>query len=139
MKIAKEFRWEMGHRLQCHKGKCYNLHGHSYKLLVEFTGKVESSGMVIDYFDVKEIVAPIVEELDHTVLVWDKDTTLLDALQKLNSNHIIIQYESTAENLCNYFLDKIRSCNLPSNITSIKVKVFETENTYAEEEICFNK
>jgi len=135
MKIAKEFRWEMGHRLQCHKGKCYNLHGHSYKLLVEFTGEVEPTGMVIDYFDVKEIVAPIVDKLDHTVLVWDKDTSLIEALQKLKSNHVIIKFESTAENLCNYFLEKISSSSLPKNISKIKVKVFETENTYAEEEI----
>ena len=55
MKIAKEFRWEMGHRLLEHKGKCYNLHGHSYKLLVEFGGEVEPNGMVMDYFDVKKI------------------------------------------------------------------------------------
>lgn len=135
MKIAKEFRWEMGHRLQCHKGKCYNLHGHSYKLLVEFIGDVEATGMVIDYFDVKEIVGPIVEELDHTVLVWDKDKSLLGALQKLNSNHVIIGYESTAENLCKYFLDKIKTKKLPNNISSVKVKVFETENTYAEDEV----
>jgi len=135
MKIAKEFRWEMGHRLQCHKGKCYNLHGHSYKLLVEFTGGVETTGMVLDYFDVKEIISPIVDELDHTVLVWDKDTSLVEALQKLNSNHVIIGYESTAENLCKYFLDKIKNTKLPNNISSVKVKVFETENTYAEDEI----
>ena len=69
MKIAKEFRWEMGHRLQCHKGKCINLHGHSYKLLVEFIGNVEDNGMVMDYFDVKEVVGPIVEELDHSVVI----------------------------------------------------------------------
>lgn len=136
MKIAKEFRWEMGHRLQCHKGKCYNLHGHSYKILVEFKGGVEENGMVMDYFDVKEVVGPIVEELDHSVVICKDDLDLLEAISKLNSDHVIIDYESTAENLCHYFLNKIKKADLPSNITDVMVKIYETENTYAEESIC---
>ena len=136
MKIAKEFRWEMGHRLQCHKGKCFNLHGHSYKLLVEFTGGIEENGMVLDYFDVKEIISPIVEELDHSVIINNKDVALKEAIQKLNSDHVLVDFETTAENLCHYFLNKIKKADLPSNITDIMVKVFETENTYAEETIC---
>ena len=135
MKIAKEFRWEMGHRLQCHKGKCINLHGHSYKLLVEFTGDVETNGMILDYFVVKEIVAPIVEELDHSVVISKNDLELIEIIKKINSAYVIIDYETTAENLCHYFLEKIKKKNLPKNITEIMVKIFETENTYAEEKL----
>ena len=51
MRISKEFRWEMGHRLQLHKGLCKNLHGHSYKMEVELTGDVLENGMVLDYYD----------------------------------------------------------------------------------------
>lgn len=136
MKISKDFRWEMGHRLQCHKGKCYNLHGHSYKMQIEFTGEIDkNSGMVLDYFDVKDIVAPIVDKLDHTVIVWEKDSALIEMLKKLNSAHVVMPFETTAENLVIYFLDKISKANLPSGISKIKVRVCETENTYAEDEI----
>lgn len=136
MKIAKDFRWEMAHRLQCHKGKCFNLHGHSYKLQVEFEGNVDTStGMVLDYFDVKDTVAPIVDELDHSVIIWDKDTILLEKISELNSAHVVVPFESTAENLVIYFLDKISEANLPKGISKIKVRVCETENTYAEDEI----
>lgn len=136
MKISKDFRWEMGHRLQCHKGKCFNLHGHSYKLQIEFEGKVDKdSGMVLDYFDVKDIVAPIVDKLDHTVIVWEKDTELIEMLKKLNSAHVIMPFETTAENLVGYFLSEISNTNLPSGISKIKVRVCETENTYAEDEV----
>lgn len=31
---TKEFRFEAGHTLDGHKGKCKNLHGHNYKVLV---------------------------------------------------------------------------------------------------------
>ncbi len=136
MKIAKDFRWEMGHRLQCHKGKCYNLHGHSYKLQVEFEGAVNSkTGMVMDYFDVKDVVGPIVDELDHTVVVWKEDIELIESLKKLNSTYVVVDFETTAENLCGYFLEKIHQSDLPSTIAKIKVRVCETENTYAEDEI----
>lgn len=133
MKIAKEFRWEMGHRLQHHNGKCYNLHGHSYKMIVEFTGDINPEGMVLDYFDVKNIIAPLVDELDHSVVVSKDDSELLDALKRLGSDYVVLDYESTAENLCLYFIDKIKEQKLPGNISGLKVRVMETENTYAEE------
>ncbi len=139
MKIAKEFRWEMGHRLLCHKGKCFNLHGHSYKLLVEFTGNIEPNGMVLDYFDVKKIISPIIDELDHTVIINKDDTELTKAIRQLNSAHVIVDFETTAENLCLYFLNKIKDADLPKNISEIMVKVFETENTYAEDKIIILK
>lgn len=133
MKIAKEFRWEMGHRLSFHKGKCINLHGHSYKLLVEFGGDVDSDGMMMDYFDVKKIISPIVEKLDHAFMVYEKDTLLIESLKSLNSNFVLVPYQPTAENICRYFLDEIKSAGMPQNIKAVKVKIFETESTYAEE------
>ena len=136
MKISKDFRWEMGHRLQCHKGKCYNLHGHSYKLQIEFEGKVnDNTGMVLDYFDVKDIVAPIVDKLDHTVIVWERDSELIAMLKNLKSAHVVMPFETTAENLVGYFLNEISKANLPDEIGKIKVRVCETENTYAEDEV----
>jgi len=135
MKIAKDFRWEMAHRLQCHKGKCFNLHGHSYKMQVEFEGTIdETTGMVLDYFEVKDIVAPLVNELDHTVIVWEKDSILLEKISELNSAHVIVPFETTAENLAKYFIEEISKANLPKEISNIKVRVCETENTYAEDE-----
>jgi 6-pyruvoyltetrahydropterin/6-carboxytetrahydropterin synthase len=135
MKIAKEFRWEMGHRLSFHDGKCKNLHGHSYNMLVEFEGLLDANGMMIDYFDVKEIISPIVEKLDHAFMVYDKDTELIEALTKLKSNFTLVPYQPTAENICHYFLNQIKMQNFPERIRAIKVRIFETESTYAEEEI----
>ncbi len=135
MKISKEFRWEMGHRLQLHKGLCKNLHGHSYKMDVELTGEILDNGMVLDYYDLKEIVGPVVEELDHSFLVNKYDTEILEVLEKLDSRRVVVDFETTAENICHYILKKIKENGLPENISKVKVKVFETESTYAEDEI----
>jgi 6-pyruvoyltetrahydropterin/6-carboxytetrahydropterin synthase len=134
MKIAKEFTWEMGHRLPFHEGKCKNLHGHSYKCMIEVTGEPDENGMVLDYYELKKITEPIFEELDHSFIVWKKDKELIDALSKLNSRMIVVDFQTTAENICLYLLDKIKSAKLPANIKVLKVRVLETENTYAEEE-----
>ncbi|MDX9924581.1 MAG: 6-carboxytetrahydropterin synthase [Ignavibacteriaceae bacterium] len=135
MRIAKEFTWEMGHRLPFHEGKCKNLHGHSYKMMVELDGKPDSNGMVLDYYDVKSIINPLVEELDHACLVFSGDIELQELLKKLDSRMVVVDFHSTAENLVGYFLKKIKEVGLPANIEKITVKVLETENTYAEDSI----
>jgi len=137
MKIAKEFRWEMGHRLPFHEGKCKNLHGHSYKCMVELNGNIVDGKMVLDYYDVKKVIEPIIENLDHSFIVWAGDKELIELLDKMNSKKVVVDFQTTAENLCLFLLDEIKKSNLPENIKGIKVKVFETENTYAEEECVF--
>ena len=134
MKIAKEFTWEMGHRLPFHNGKCKNLHGHSYKCMVELAGDPDSNGMVLDYYDLKKVIEPILDNLDHSFMVCKTDNDLIEVLEKLNSRHVIVDFETTAENICVYLLGEIKSSSLPNNIHSVKVRVLETENTYAEAE-----
>jgi len=138
MKIAKEFTWEMGHRLSFHKGKCKNLHGHSYKCLIELTGDPDANGMVLDYFDMKTIIEPILDNLDHAFMVYENDYEVMEALEKLNSRKVVVDFETTAENICLYILKQIKSSDLPKNVKSIKVRVMETDNSYAEEQIQFD-
>lgn len=133
MKIAKEFNWEMGHRLMFHEGKCKNLHGHSYKCSVELTGNPDQNGIVLDYYDLKKIIEPIIDELDHSFMVYKDDLEIIKALEILNSRKVIVDFETTAENICRYLLDKIKISNLPNNVDSVMVRVLETENSYAED------
>ena len=135
MKIAKEFHWEMGHRLPEHFGLCKNIHGHSYKMIVEFEGELDEQGMVIDFYDVEKIIAPIIDELDHAFMVKDDDVIALNFLEKLNSKKIVVSFESTVENICKYISDQIIKSNLPKNIQYITVRVYETAEDYAEEKV----
>jgi 6-pyruvoyltetrahydropterin/6-carboxytetrahydropterin synthase len=135
MKIAKEFHWEMGHRLPEHFGKCKNIHGHSYKMIVEVEGDVLDSGMVMDYYDLKKIVNPIIEEVDHAFMVYKNDKKIVEFLEEMNSKKIVVDFQSTVENICRYFLDKINSAGLPNNVNSLNVRIYETHDDYAEEKI----
>ena len=135
MKIAKEFHWEMGHRLPNHKGLCSNMHGHSYKMVVVLEGNVLGNGMIIDFYDLGLIIKPIIDKFDHAFLVYDKDKVLLDFLIKNNMKNVVVNYYATVENICSDFIKRISSeikSKKIRNIKAITVKIFETPNSYAE-------
>ena len=135
MKIAKEFRWEMGHRLPEHIGLCRNIHGHSYRMIVEINGEVLSNGMIIDFYDLGLIVKPILEKLDHSFLVYIKDKPVLDFLKKYKMKMVVVEYLATVENICKDITEKIVSefkKQKVKNISEISVKIFETPNSFAE-------
>ena len=136
MRIATEFRWEMGHRLPNHKGECKNIHGHSYKMIIELSGELDvKSGMIVDFYDLGLIVKPIVKKFDHSFLVYKNDTKLLNFLAENKMKKVVTDYYGTVENICNNFVDLIvkgiKKSKL-NNIYSITVKIYETPNSYAE-------
>ncbi|MBI5662794.1 MAG: 6-carboxytetrahydropterin synthase [Ignavibacterium album] len=135
MKIAKEFRWEMGHRLPEHFGLCKNIHGHSYKMIVEFEGKLNKDQMVIDYYDVEKIINPVINKLDHAFMVNKDDKVVIEFLEKMNSKKVVVDFDATAENICKYLLNEISKSGLPDNISLVKVRVYETQFDYAEDEL----
>jgi len=135
MKIAKEFRWEMGHRLPAHKGLCRNIHGHSYKMVVEVEGEVMKDGMIIDFYDLGLVVKPVLDKFDHSFMVWIKDKPLAEYLKKHKMKHVVVDYYATVENISKDFLKRIAAGlkkQKIKNISAITVKIYETPNSYAE-------
>jgi 6-pyruvoyltetrahydropterin/6-carboxytetrahydropterin synthase len=62
------FDFEAAHKLPHHPGKCRELHGHSYHLVVCVDRPVaKDTGMAIDFSDLKQVVRrEVVDRLDHT-------------------------------------------------------------------------
>ncbi|NUN10911.1 MAG: 6-carboxytetrahydropterin synthase [Ignavibacteriaceae bacterium] len=133
MRIAKDFHWEMGHRLPYHKGKCINLHGHSYKAIIEIDGVVDKNGLVIDFYDLKKVVNPVIEKLDHAFMVYDQDKELLRLLKKFNTKICVVPFHSTVENITSYLLDEIKKKIKKQNIYGLTVTVYETADSYASD------
>lgn len=133
VRIAKEFRWEMGHRLPFHNGLCRNLHGHSYRLHVVVDGSLDANGMVIDYFDLKRIVQPVVDELDHACIVDAGDAPLLDFYRANPLKHVVVPFTTTAEHLAQWLHQRIDE-RLKEELggARLTIRLQETETTYAE-------
>ncbi len=132
MKISKTFYWEMGHRLLFHTGKCINVHGHSYRAEIIFEGEADSNGILIDFYDIKKMISPFIDKLDHSCMVYKGDVKLINALNKLNSKLFITENHPTAENIADLFLEHLKTKKIPKNITSAGVKIYETSDSFAE-------
>jgi len=104
-------------------------------MLVEFEGDLDEQGMIIDYYDVEKIINPIVEKLDHAFMVNNNDKVVLEFLDKMNSKKVVVEFQSTAENICLYLLNEIEKASLPENVNEVKVRVYETAHDYAEEKL----
>ena len=140
MKIAKEFRWEMGHRLPFHDGLCRNVHGHSYKMVVEIEGNVNKNGMIIDFFDLGKIIKPIIEKYDHAFLCWEEDKVVKDFLVENKMKCVIADYPSTVENICTDFSKQIHDELEKLDgyaFGNLNVKIFESPNAFAEVRLAF--
>ena len=70
MKIFKDFTFEAAHKLplvpQDHK--CFNLHGHSFRVRIYVEGNINEMGWVMDFADIKLLCEPIIDVLDHSYL-----------------------------------------------------------------------
>ena len=104
-------------------------------MLVEFDGELNKDEMVIDYYDVEKIINPIIEKLDHAFMVNNNDKIVIDFLKKINSKKVVVDFQSTAENICLYLLKEIKKTSLPENVIEIKVRVYETSHDYAEQSL----
>ena len=135
-RIAKQFKWEMSHRLPYHKGLCKNLHGHSYKMLVEVEGETDETGMLIDYYDLSQIVKPIIDNFDHSFVVDKDDDLMINFLRENGFKHMILPCYSTAENLASYIAKLLaKQLQKVNNIHYLKVRLYETGGVYADSEI----
>lgn len=67
--VTVRAEFNSAHKLRDYHGKCENLHGHNW--VVEATvgsRNLDSTGMVIDFSDLKKKVSEILERLDHKFL-----------------------------------------------------------------------
>jgi len=68
--IEAEFTFAAAHRLPRYNGKCFNLHGHNYRIQVVLRGDPDPySGIFVDFGDVEKAVKEhVLDKVDHTNL-----------------------------------------------------------------------
>ena len=135
--ITKIFRFEMAHAIFGYAGKCKNIHGHSYILHVSVAnastedGFIPASGFILDFKDLKKIVnEKIIKELDHRLVLSDEYVKENSAFESAE-NIFKWKIEPSAENILIYIKQEIETA-LPREIKLIKLKLYETTDSYAE-------
>jgi 6-pyruvoyltetrahydropterin/6-carboxytetrahydropterin synthase len=67
--ITVEKHFEAAHFLRGYQGKCENVHGHRYKVVVKIeASKLNKIGLAYDFTDLKRHLNAILERYDHTCL-----------------------------------------------------------------------
>lgn len=136
-KLHVEREIACSHQLHGHDGKCKNLHGHNYYIVVDvFNDKLldmgSSDGMLLDFGDIKGII----DALDHHHLNsyfenlkgFLKDGSLKDLVS-------VMSIQPTSERLAEFIvrtIEKTARDKYDESLKNVIVKVYESKNNYAE-------
>lgn len=133
IKVEKSF--DAAHFLKGYDGKCKNIHGHHWRVIVCVKSKSleemgQTRGMVTDFSDLKKALQEEVNYFDHS-LIYETESlkpqticALLDEDFKIRE----VPFRPTAENFARDFYQKIQ--NRGYQIDS--VTVYETPDNCAE-------
>jgi 6-pyruvoyltetrahydropterin/6-carboxytetrahydropterin synthase len=113
--VTVEQTFAAGHALRNYKGKCENIHGHNFRVQVVIEGqRLDETGLLVDFIDVKQTMRGIIDRLDHVFL---NDIAPFDVKNP------------SAENIAEYFHQEmtrgLSGVTVPVRVR--EVKVWETE------------
>ncbi len=67
--LSVEETFSSAHQLREYRGKCENLHGHNWRVVLSVQGReLNPIGLLVDFGDLKKILRKICEVFDHTCL-----------------------------------------------------------------------
>lgn len=132
--LKTEHSFDSAHFLSGYNGKCSNIHGHRWRVIVEVCGeKVDSEGqtrgMIVDFGTLKEQLKAEVDALDHALII-EKNTLKAKTMEALNEEGfkiIEMDFRPTAENFSKYFYDKFKE----KGYSVKEAVVYETPNNCA--------
>ncbi len=147
-RVAKRFEVECGHRLAKHPEKCRFPHGHSLKIEIVVQGtKLDENDMVCDYKALKTVVADLVDQLDHAMVLNSNDPQL-ESLRVVGDRVLLFEdRDPTTEVLAQWLFDGISErletadevespsgamYSIPTGLTVERVRVWETSSSWAE-------
>lgn len=137
--LKTEASFDSAHFLAGYEGKCSNIHGHRWKIILEVKTEelkddVQHRGMYVDFGELKKDLREIADAMDHALII-EKNTlkkTTLEALKSENFQIIALDFRPTAENMARYFYEKIKA--LGYNMHAVTVYETPTNGaTYMEQ------
>lgn len=124
--IKTEASFDAAHFLSNYNGKCKNIHGHRWRVIVEIKGTL-TNGMLVDFGILKNDLKELADFFDHTFIV-EKNSLKPELLSLLKEEFLIreVSFRTTAENLSKYFYDILKK---KYDVTY--VEIYETPNNSA--------
>lgn len=138
--VMRRLRFNAGHRLLGHEGKCANFHGHNYAAdfyvtaIGEGAAPVDEVGRVIDFAELKALLKGWIDEhWDHGFVLSRDDENGLAAIRSvIPTKYFLLPDNPTAENMARYLLEYVCPDLLaPYGVEAVRVVLWETEETCA--------
>ena len=136
IRVCKEFRFEAAHALDGYKGKCKDIHGHSYHLKITVIGIPKQDpddpncGMVIDFSDIKSIVrSKVLPLFDHRLLL--RKDSRFKGIEAKNERVRYLEYQPTCENMLFEIVEILKN-EFNNEVELHSVFLRETDTSYAE-------
>ncbi len=138
--VMRRIRFNAGHRLLGHEGKCANFHGHNYVADFHVTAddegpaQVDEVGRVIDFAELKALLKGWIDEhWDHGFVLSRDDANGIAAIRSVEpTKYFLLPDNPTAENMARYLLETVCPQLLSSyGVEAICVALWETEETCA--------
>lgn len=137
--IKTEHSFDSAHFLASYEGKCSNIHGHRWRVIMEIQASnlIESGqleGMVTDFSDLKRDLKALVDTYDHALIIQEgtmREQTLNCLIE--DGFHIIsVSFRPTAENFAAFFY----KCMEEKGYQVKRASVYETPKNCAVYEKC---
>ena len=149
--LKSEIEFDASHFLSGYEGKCSNLHGHRYRVVIKVKSANNGNhnldgnqlkesgsnrGMVEDFSFIKSILREIHDLFDHKMIIED-DEIGMDLIKQLEATtqsfeYVLVPYRPTAEEMSRDIFNRIKN----KGIHISEVELFETPTNsciYSEE------
>jgi queuosine biosynthesis protein QueD len=130
--LSKEFKFDAAHRIiNNYSGKCTDFHGHCWAVIVYIEGyELDERNMLMDFNEIKVLREWIIENLDHSSILWEKDP-MLPYLKENSQKVFSTKLNPTSEHLAQIILEKAISLFNNSRIRVESVEVKESRTSSA--------
>ena len=129
--VSKQCLFDAAHVLTNHAGQCKNLHGHTYRVIVEVAEGADGQDMVIDFKDLKQVMREVIlARFDHAFIFDEASASeceIAAVIAKHGMRSVGLPFRTTAENLARHFFRE-----LSARVNVVSVKVYETPESCAE-------
>lgn len=132
--LTTEHSFDSAHFLAGYDGKCGNLHGHRWRVLLTVQSETlredrQQKGMCVDFAELKKDLRTELDALDHVLIIEQgslRESTM-KALQEEKFQVVEMPFRPTAENFARYFYELFTLKGYPV----AKVEVYEAPNNSA--------
>lgn len=109
--VSVREHFDAAHYLRGYQGRCENLHGHRFQVMVTVrASEVDQIGLAYDFVELKRNLREVLERFDHTCL---NDVPPFDRINPSSENIATAIYSGLRERLAHISISSVQVCESP--------------------------